>query len=90
MDQNILERVANLETQVDKINNRNDRVEKDKLWEKSKTRLTAISLITYFVMVLVLRSLGVGQAFLNAIVPTSGFVLSTLSLPYIRKFWEKF
>ena len=34
--------------------------------------------------------IGVDKPFLNAIVPTVGFLLSTISLPFVRKIWEKY
>jgi len=33
--------------------------------------------------------LAVPSAWLNAIVPAVGFLLSTLTLPFFKKFWEK-
>lgn len=82
-------RISNLEKEILLIKERNSRVEEDKAWETSWLRRLVLGLMTYFVMLLVMLSIGIDQPFLNAIVPTLGFVLSTLSLSFIKKFWLK-
>ena len=79
-----------LETEIKKIQARNKKVELDKAWETSNTRKISIACLTYFTMVLVMYSLGMEAPFIGAIIPTLGFTLSTFSLVFIRKFWEKF
>lgn len=79
-----------LEKEIRAIKQRNTKVEKDKAWETSWFRRISIAILTYFVIVLFFYSAGLGNPFVNAIVPTMGFVLSTLSLPWLRKIWEKF
>ena len=78
------------EKEIKKIQERNKRVELDKAWETSKTRKISIALLTYFVMVLVMYSLGMDSPFIGAIIPTLGFTLSTFSLDFIKEFWKKF
>jgi len=79
-----------LEKRVENIEKRNDRVENDKAWETSFTRriilifLTYVSLATYFKFILQTNP------WLNAIVPTTGFWLSTLSLPFFKRVWKKY
>ena len=77
----------NTKKEIEKIKNRNTRVEIDKAWEVSYTRKIIIAILTYFVIVLFFISANVTNSFLNAIVPTLGFILSTLSLPYFKKIW---
>ncbi len=81
------ERLIDLERRIDEIEKRNARVEKDKAWETSFTRIFVVSLLTYFVTVLVFWMLGNKQFFLNALVPTVGFILSVQSVPAARKWW---
>lgn len=81
--------VSNMDTkkEIAAIKQRNARVEADKEWETSKTRKVIIAVLTYLVIVLFLFSVGLPNPFVNAIVPTIGFVLSTLSLPWFKKLW---
>ena len=81
--------MLSLKKQVKNIEERNKRVEMDKAWEVSWTRRGLVALFTYLALGLYLRVVGVGRPWLNAIVPTIGFLLSTLTLPWFRKIWEK-
>ncbi|MDY0029213.1 MAG: hypothetical protein RBR86_04630 [Pseudobdellovibrionaceae bacterium] len=69
------------------IQERNACVEQDKAWETSKTRRAVIAGMTYIVATLYMMSLGVSQPMLNALIPTGGYLLSTLSLPFVKKIW---
>ena len=80
----------NFEQEIQKIHERNKKVELDKAWETSKTRKVSIAVLTYMVVVIVMHSLGLEKPFINAIIPTLGFMLSTFSLSFIKKFWERF
>ena len=75
--------------EIESIKERNKRVETDKAWETSKTRRAIIALMTYFVIVIFLYAIGVPEPWLVALVPTIGYVLSTLTLPFFKKFWIK-
>ncbi len=77
----------NTKKEIQKIKERNSRVEIDKQWETSYTRKIIIAVLTYLVIVLFFIYASVANPFLNAIVPTLGFILSTLSLPYFKKIW---
>jgi len=76
-----------MEGEIEGIKERNKRVERDKSWETSKTRIIIISLITYIVIVIFLWSINASRPWLNAIVPTVGFILSTLTLSLFKQFW---
>ncbi len=80
--------MASLEERVVKLEARNKRVELDKAWETSWTRRLLILVLTYIILGLYLWVIGVSNAWLNAIVPSIGFVLSTASLTWFRKLWE--
>lgn len=71
----------------EQILERNARVEADKAWETSKTRRGMIALLTYFIAFLYMRSLGVPDAAFSALIPTGGYLLSTLSLSYLKRYW---
>lgn len=76
-----------IETRLQAIEERNVRVEMDKAWEVSFTRRLSIALVTYFTASLFLWLIGVGYPLLGALVPTGGYLLSTLSLPWIKNHW---
>ncbi len=72
---------------IEKIKERNRRVEAEKAWETSTTRRLILAVMTYVIIVVFLISIGAPNPLLNAIVPTTGFVISTLTLPFFRKLW---
>lgn len=72
---------------IEKIKERNKRVEADKAWEISITKRSIIALMTYIIISIFLISIDVLNPWLNAVVPTVGFILSTLTLPLFKKFW---
>ncbi len=76
-----------IEQEINKIKERNARVEADKAWETSYFRKITIALLTYIVIVIFFYFAELSKPFVNAIVPTAGFVLSTLSVPIFKKFW---
>ena len=83
------ERVALIESEITAIQNRNRRVESNKTCETGGFRLLSITGITYVTMVLVFLVLGSNRPFVNALVLTTGFFLSTLSLSFLRNRLEK-
>lgn len=68
---------------------RNQRVEADKAWETSWARRLFIALITYCIAAFYMRYAGLGNPYLGAFVPTGGYLLSTLSLPFVKTYWLK-
>ena len=83
------DRILKLESAIAKIQIRNAKVEADKAWETSGTRILSIAIITYLVITLILNIIGVSQIWLNAIIPTVGFLLSIQTLPIIKRWWIK-
>lgn len=80
--------VASLQKEIDSIKLRNQRVEKDKAWETSTTRKISIAILTYLTILIFFITIQVEKPLINAIVPTLGFLLSTMSLPLIKKWWQ--
>jgi hypothetical protein len=74
---------------IQDIKERNSKVEADKAWEISLFRKCLISILTYIVIVLFFFFASLPKPFINAIVPTLGFLLSTLSVSYFKKIWIK-
>ena len=78
-----------LEKRVEKIEERNKKVELNKAWETSMTRRVCIMVLTYLVVLAYLFLVDkINNIFLSALVPVIGFTLSTLSLGWVRKVWE--
>ncbi len=78
-----------MKEEIISIKERNQRVEADKAWETSKTRRFIIAIMTYLVIVFFLWSIDAPNPWLNALVPAVGFILSTLTLPFFKKWWLK-
>lgn len=79
-----------LQTELDKIKERNQRVEADKAWETSWARRFIILILTYLVIVIFFYVAKLPKPFINAIVPSAAFVLSTLSLSFFKRIWLKY
>lgn len=77
------------EERLAKIEERNKRVELDKAWETSFVRIISIGVITYVAAFFALYSIGASKPYLNALIPVLGFILSTQSIPLIKKYWIK-
>lgn len=82
--------IEQLEREIIAIKQRNKRVELEKAWEKSLTRRTILMFSTYIAIGLYLTVIQVQRPWINAIVPTVGFFLSTLTLPFFKNVWEKY
>ncbi len=72
------------------IEQRNIKVELDKAWEVSWTRRILIMALTYLVIAMYLTVvIRTERPLLDALVPVTGYLLSTLVLRFVRKCWEK-
>ena len=78
-----------IEKEISDIQVRNKRVELDKAWEVSWTRRIVIALFTYVVAGVWLIIIENGKPWLTALIPTGGYLISTFSLPLIKKWWAK-
>jgi len=82
-----MEELQELKNEIEKIKERNARVEADKAWETSLFRKILIAVLTYIVIVLFFLVADLQRPFVSAIIPTIGFILSTLSIPFFKKIW---
>ena len=79
-----------LEERIERIEERNRRVELDKSWETCWTKKICIIVLTYIIVIAysyLIRQYN--YVLLTSLVPVIGFTLSTLSLKFVRKIWEK-
>ncbi len=79
----------NIEKEIQDIKDRNKRVEADKAWETSLFRKFIIAILTYIVITIFFHVAELPKPFLNSIVPTAAFMISTLSLPFFKRMWIK-
>lgn len=79
-----------LEVEINKIKQRNQKVEADKSWETSWTRKIVIALVTYVAISLFLLITNFDKPWEGAIVPAIGFILANMSIPIFKKLWLKF
>ena len=84
-----MDEIDELKQRLEKIEKRNAAVELDKAWETSWLRRVLIAVFTYLAIGLYMWAIQLSRPFLNAIVPTIGFLLSTLALPWFKDIWTK-
>ncbi|MEK7618019.1 MAG: hypothetical protein AAB410_02635 [Patescibacteria group bacterium] len=77
------------ETEIQNIKARNQKVEADKAWEISWTRRIFIFAMTYVVAGVWLELIHDTFPWLKAFVPSLGYILSTLSLRFVKNWWIK-
>lgn len=82
--------IAEIKKEIDKIKERNKKVEINKAWETSWLRKILLMTLTYLIAAATLVTIKNPNPFLNALIPTVGFYLSTLTLPFIKNLWEKY
>ncbi len=82
--------VKDLEDEIKRIKERNKRVESEKAWETSLTRKIILAILTYIVISSFFLVANLQNPFINSIVPTLGFILSTMSLPFFKKLWLRY
>lgn len=79
-----------LEQRVKIIEERNRRVEDDKAWETSWSRKIILFALTYLAIGVYMWAIDIERPWLNAIVPAVAFVISTLTMPFFKKFWLRY
>jgi hypothetical protein len=80
---------AQLQRELSLIKERNARVEAEKAWEGSFTRIAAIMTITYVVASVAMYAIGNDHPLRNALIPVLGFLLSTQSIPFLKARWMR-
>jgi hypothetical protein len=79
--------IMDIKTEIDNLKKRNKKVEGDKAWETSFFRRATITVITYIIATLFLWLIDAPNYWLNSLVPTGGYVLSTFTIPVIKRWW---
>lgn len=78
-----------IEKEIQIIKDRNARVETDKAWEVSFARRCFVAAVTYITAAVWLLTIHDTMPLLKAFVPAAGYILSTLSLPFVKNWWIK-
>jgi len=81
------DRLTELKRRIENIEKRNALVSRDKAWETSMFRKLTISVMTYLFACVFLLFTDSPHPFIGALFPPTGFILSTLSLPIIKRRW---
>jgi K+-sensing histidine kinase KdpD len=76
--------------EIELIKQRNKRVEADKAWETSWSRKAVIAGVTYVAIALFLLVMHFDKPFQSAIVPTIGFLLANMTIPFFKNLWFKY
>ena len=82
-----MDKLEDIKKDIEEIKRRNGRVEGDKTWELSWVRRILISGLTYIVALVWLKVINEQNYELKAFVPVVGYILSTLSLSMVKKWW---
>ncbi|MBU0981523.1 hypothetical protein KKC94_02415 [Patescibacteria group bacterium] len=79
--------LESLQKEIDEIKARNKKVEADKAWETSIVRKVLVMGLTYIVIASFFVVADLAKPFVNAIVPSAAFLLSTLTVPVVKRVW---
>ncbi len=82
--------IQDLSKEIENIKARNRRVEVDKAWETSWSRKIVVFILTYFVIVVFFIVANLPYPFINSIVPALAFVISTTTLPFLKRLWFEY
>ena len=83
------DRLIKIEQELGAIRERNKKVEREKAWEVSLFRKVSVAVITFVIAAIALYCIGVTNYLASALIPTIGYILSTQSLPFIKRWWIK-
>lgn len=81
--------IKELDSRLKIIELRNRRVTIDKEWETSIARRCLILFLTYFLIGSYMTIIGVARPWLNAVIPSVGYLLSTVTLHFFKNLWIK-
>lgn len=81
--------IAELKAEIEKIKQRNKRVEGDKAWELSWARTIFIAVTSYLLLFIFLKLIQDNHPFLNATISVALYLISTSSLGRLKNWWLK-
>lgn len=81
------DKIKYLEKEIEKLKERNKKVEIEKAWETSFQRKISIVVVTYIFMIIVMYFLEIENIFISAIIPTLWYFLSTTSILVVKNIY---
>lgn len=81
--------IKELQEEIEKIKERNKRVEADKAWETSRTRTAFVASSTYLLILIVMLLINADHPFFNAFLAAVSYIISTESYGILKKWWLK-
>jgi len=87
--QTLSERIAILEEQVQKLILLEKYIALQKKWDQSRIRITLNASGVYLVTVIFMHVLAIENPAVSALIPVFGYVITTISLPLVKKLWIK-
>lgn len=78
-----------LEVEIEKIKERNRRVEADKAWELSRTRTAFIAIVTFILIYGFMLLIKADHPFLNSLISVAAYVVSTSTYGILKRWWLK-
>jgi hypothetical protein len=82
-----MDKIKQIQKELDEIKVRNKRVESDKEWETSLPRKIIIMVLTYLCVVVLFFYAKLPNPLINAIVPSLAFMISTLTLGFFKNIY---
>ncbi|HSW47737.1 MAG TPA: hypothetical protein VLG67_01540 [Candidatus Saccharimonadales bacterium] len=79
-----------LQKEIENLKERNIKVDTNKAWEISWTRRIMLLILTYLIAGFTLTTIQNQSPWTNALIPSIGFFLSTLTIPFLRTFWQNY
>lgn len=77
--------IKELEKRISNIEKRNQKVEQDKKWETSLIRRILLITFTYFSIAFYMNAIKVINPWLNAVIPSIGFLAINLNPVFLQK-----
>lgn len=84
-----MDEVKRLSEEIEKIKQRNKRVEADKAWETSKTRTLFIAVTTFLLAFILMMVIDEKQPFLKAFAGAMLYLMSTTTYGVLKAWWLK-
>ena len=79
--------IGELKEEIEKIKERNRRVEKDKEGETSFVRRLKITFLTYIIVLIYCLIIKVDRPFISALVPPLAYLVSTVTFGFLKSKW---
>lgn len=82
--------LVKLQAEIEKIKERNRKVEIDKAWETSWSRKIIIAILSYLVVGVTFAFFGMPRPWISAFVPAIAYLISMTSLSMLKSWWIQY